>query len=179
MPLFGEEVVVGGQAVVGVDEGRGDVAIAGVSVVGRNHSGVFRIGVAGNGGLFESEAELDRGGDFEDADFGSRQQGFELFDVGVEPVFAELGENPFGGLLRLRGAGEVGLAGEALDEFADAGGVGNGAGLLFPADFQRLRCGVEAADGMFKASSAAGWSARGQAKARAAHAVRNFILNSV
>ena len=50
-------------------------------------------------------------------------------------------EDRFGGLLRLRGAGEMRLAGVALDEFADARGFGDGPGLAFPLEFFGL--GIE------------------------------------
>src|SRR5207249_1073193 len=61
---------------------------------------------------------------------------------------AELSEKRFGGLFRLRGAGEMRLVRKFFDEFADARGLGNGAGLLLPLDFLRLRGGIESADGV-------------------------------
>ena len=99
-PFFFEGLVVGGQAIVRIDERGGDVAIARIRVVRRDDIGIGGIGIERNRkwlGQLRGEAgglQSFRGR----RSLGSGQQRVERFDLGVEAILLRLSENPFGGL---------------------------------------------------------------------------------
>ncbi len=95
-----ELLVVGGRAVVDVNEGSGDVAVARIGVVG----GELLIllvgsGIDGEDWLVKFGSELGGAEKFELAGFGGGEERFELLDPGVEAVGLELGEEPLGVVL--------------------------------------------------------------------------------
>ena len=100
-----EELVVGRDAVVDVDEGRRHVAVDGVGVVGRKLQGGLRGGrVAGDRRLDERRAEASRLDQLEHALLRRREENVECFDLRVQAPFAELLLHP---------AGVCGVAGRA------------------------------------------------------------------
>ncbi len=141
-------LVVCGRAVVDVDEGRGDVAIAGVGVVGGELL-IFLVGggIDGEGRLFEFGGEFVGAEELELAGFWRGEERFHLFDLGVEAVGLELGDEPLGVVFVVGRADVVGARGEATHVFANAIWFGEVAEFLFPLHFGSGVSGSVAAEG--------------------------------
>jgi hypothetical protein len=122
-----ESLVVGGCAIVHVDERSRHVAVGGVGVVGRQLL-VLLIGrrVAGHHRFLELGDEARRRGHLHDPLLRSREEHVELLDVRVETVGLELRENPVGVLLVVRRAHVVGTRREEAHVLAHAIGGRHG-----------------------------------------------------
>ena len=143
-----EFLVVRGRAVVDVDERCGDVAIARVGVVGGELL-IFLVrgGIDGEDRLVEFGGESVGAEEFELAGFWRGEECFHLFDLGVEAVGLELGDEPLGVVLVVGRADVVRARGEAAHVFANAIGFGDGAEFLLPLHFGGGVSGGIAAEG--------------------------------
>ncbi len=93
-----EYFVVLGDAVIHVDERRGDIAVGGIRVVGGKLLGLLiRGGICGQRGLLQLGGEVRPALDeFDEALFRRGEEHVEGFDMRVEAKFFELRQNPLG-----------------------------------------------------------------------------------
>ncbi len=122
-----ERLVVVGHAVVDVDQGRGDVAVALISDVGGQRGlGRARSRVARDRRLLQRRLERARADELEGLAKRRRIEHFEGLDVGVPAEGLELGQLPFGVGLVVRRADVVGLGRHQLHPGAEVGRLDRG-----------------------------------------------------
>jgi hypothetical protein len=128
-----ELLVVGGDAEVHIDQGRGDVAVGGIGVVRGELLAVLRgCGVLRDGRLIEFGGEAMRLDEFDGAFLGGREEHVEVLDGRVHAELFEFGEEPLGVVLIVGRSDMVRPGGQSLHVGAQVGGIGEGAEFGFP-----------------------------------------------
>ncbi len=136
-----EPVVVGGDAVVHVDERCGDVPVHRVRVVRRELLGLLaRRRISRHGRLLQLGDELGRRDELHHTLFRRGEQHVERLDLGVKPEALELGEDPLGVGLVVRRADVMGPRGKVPHVLPQGVGARDRAELGFPLplDFRRV-----------------------------------------
>ena len=128
-----ELFVVFGQPVVHEHERSSHIAVRGIGVVGGKLLGfLIRRGIDCERGLFEFRRELRRLDHFQHANFRSRKEDVESFNVRVESPFFEAGQDPLGIVLVVRRADVVRARTQVLHVGPQVCGVGDGTEFILP-----------------------------------------------
>ena len=139
-----ELLVVLGHAVIRVDERRGDVAVGGIGVEGRQLAGLAAGRILGKRRLLQLRFIVPGRDELHLAIDRCRKEHVELLDLRVEPVRLELLQQPLGILLLVGRADVVRLGGQQLHVRLDAIGLGDGAEFLLPPQLGRRIRAAEA-----------------------------------